>query len=330
MKFMNELVSILIPCYNHEKYIDSCLKSIIAQSYENIEVLICDDRSQDSSFEKLVSWKPLLENRFPRVEIYKNKENLGVCKTLNGLIDRSRGVYIKTLASDDMMDPNAIADYVGFASVNECDIVFSNAYFINEHDKFPIDTSIAREKYYSHIPLHGKKLTEKLISGNFIQGASLFIRKQTFEKYGVFDEGYLYEDWEFLLRVSVSGTIEYMDKTPAFYRVLDGSLSHYDSISEKSRKKFRIFYSDMKKLFEKYSEYCSDSSKCISFNNSIRTAIVLNDHMLVNEITRDMNALGLRLLFANKVRILALKFGIYNFLRTAKNSVKARRSNAGS
>ena len=81
---------------------------------------------------------------------------------------------------------------------------------------------------------------------------------------------------------------------------------------------------------EKYSAYASDSSKCISFNNSIRTAIVLNDHMLVNEITRDMSAMGLRVLFAKKVRIMALRLGIYNLLRTVKNLAKARRYHAGS
>lgn len=327
VKTMDKLVSILIPCYNHEKYIDSCLKSLIAQSYKNIELLICDDCSRDTSFAKLLAWKPLLESRFSRVELYKNEKNQGVCKTLNGLINRSRGEYIKTLASDDMLRPDAISDYVEFSKLTEFDIVFSNAYIINEHDTYPVDESIERRKYYSSIPPRGNRLTSKLIAGNYIQGASLFIRRETFEKFGVFDEQYLYEDWEYLLRVSVSGTIEYMDKIPVYYRILDGSLSNFNSSSEEGRKKYRIFYSDMKKLFEKYNEYTSKESNNITFNQTIRTAVILHDHVLLDAIIKDMRALGLNVFFGNKIRIISLKIGIYNLLRYIKNSVKRETKN---
>lgn len=321
---MHDLVSIVIPCYNHEKYIDSCIQSIMNQSYDNIELLICDDCSPDSSYEKLLAWKPELEKRFPRVEIYRNEKNQGVCKNLNELINRAQGDFIKTLASDDMLRPNAISDYVDFARTTEFDVAFSNAYVIGENDSYPVDEQVEHKKAYNQIPPHGRQLTHELLSNNFIQGASFFIRKETFEKYGLFDEQYIYEDWEFHLRVSTTGIIEYMDKVPVYYRVADGSLSHYNTSSEVGRKKFRIAYQHNRKIFEKYSKYATKVSENSFFNQNIRTAVVLNDHDLVNEMLRDMKALNVDLFWGNKIRVLALKLGIYNLLRSVKNLVKEK------
>lgn len=319
---MHDLVSIVIPCYNHEKYVDSCIQSIVDQTYDNIELLICDDCSPDSSYEKLLAWKPELEKRFPRVEIYRNEKNQGVCKNLNELINRAQGDFIKTLASDDMLRPDAISDYVNFASTTEFDIAFSNAYIIDDSEQYPVEERKNRKTAYTAAPPSGRGLTERLLQRNFIQGASFFIRKETFEKYGLFDEQYIYEDWEFHLRVSTTGIIAYMDKVPVYYRVADGSLSHYDSSTEAGRKKFRIAYEHNRKIFEKYSKYASKVSENSFFNQNIRTAVVLNDHDLVDEMLRDMKALNVDLFRENKIRVLALKLGIYNALRYIKNLVK--------
>ena len=58
----NPLVSLLIPCYNHELFLDDCLESIIAQDYANIELLICDDCSPDNSYTKILSYEQRLKD----------------------------------------------------------------------------------------------------------------------------------------------------------------------------------------------------------------------------------------------------------------------------
>ena len=58
------MISILVPCYNHEKYVEDCLKSLINQDYSNIEIIIYDDCSSDNSFNMIMKWENNLKKRF--------------------------------------------------------------------------------------------------------------------------------------------------------------------------------------------------------------------------------------------------------------------------
>ena len=73
------LVSIVIPAYNHEKYIKETIKSLINQTYENLELIVIDDGSTDSTFEKLQELKQECEERFVRV-VFQKKENEGTAR----------------------------------------------------------------------------------------------------------------------------------------------------------------------------------------------------------------------------------------------------------
>ncbi len=108
---MDELVSVLIPLYNHEQYINECLDSIKNQTYSNIEVIIVNDGSSDNS-EKIV--KQWIENN-PNLNIkYISQENQGVTKTLNKMIGLSKGEYITLCASDDVLKEESIEKRVEF------------------------------------------------------------------------------------------------------------------------------------------------------------------------------------------------------------------------
>ena len=68
----NPLVSVIIPVYNHEKYVQETIKSIINQTYKNIELLMLDDGSKDNSFAKTLELKEECEKRFVRVIMERN------------------------------------------------------------------------------------------------------------------------------------------------------------------------------------------------------------------------------------------------------------------
>ena len=70
------LVSVVIPCYNHEKFIQDCIQSVIDQTYQNIELIIIDDGSKDSSVEIIEKMLPACEQRFVRFE-FRNRPNKG-------------------------------------------------------------------------------------------------------------------------------------------------------------------------------------------------------------------------------------------------------------
>lgn len=115
---MNDLVSVLIPAYNHEKYVQDTIQSIIDQTYQNIEFIIIDDGSTDNTFNKINELKRVCENRFTRY-ISLTQENQGSCTTLNKLLELSKGDYIYSLASDDKATPNAIQTLHNFLSQND-------------------------------------------------------------------------------------------------------------------------------------------------------------------------------------------------------------------
>ncbi len=111
------LVSVLIPAYNHENYVQEAIKSIISQTYENIELLVVNDGSVDSTWQKICEMELECKKRFVRV-VFWTQKNLGVCMTLNELVDNARGDYIYLIASDDKAFPFSIEKEVDFLDEN--------------------------------------------------------------------------------------------------------------------------------------------------------------------------------------------------------------------
>ena len=99
----SELVSIIVPIYNSEKYLNDCLKSIQKQTYHNIEILLIDDGSQDNSL-VICEEVGVLDDR---IKIY-HQENQGVSAARNRGIELAKGKYILFIDSDDMIIDNMV------------------------------------------------------------------------------------------------------------------------------------------------------------------------------------------------------------------------------
>ena len=100
-----ELVSILIPVYNREKYIVECIESAISQDYKNIEIIISDNCSTDKSWEIIEGY----QKKCPNIIINRNSENLGPINNWKKCFSLSKGNWIKFLFSDDKIDRTHIA-----------------------------------------------------------------------------------------------------------------------------------------------------------------------------------------------------------------------------
>lgn len=98
MREENALVSIIIPVYNVEKYLDKSVRSAVEQTYERIEIILVDDGSQDNSGELCDLWK----SRDNRVRVI-HKENGGLSSARNAALDIADGEYFYFLDSDDYM-----------------------------------------------------------------------------------------------------------------------------------------------------------------------------------------------------------------------------------
>lgn len=117
---MSGMVSVIIPLYNSEKYIVRCIESVINQSYNNLEIIIIDDNSNDKSSE-IVKW---YLNKYNNIRYIKNKVRLGVSQCRNiGLLE-AESQYVLFLDSDDWIDLNCLKKAVEkFDSDYQIDIV---------------------------------------------------------------------------------------------------------------------------------------------------------------------------------------------------------------
>lgn len=106
----DHLISILVPAYNHEKYVGDCIRSILAQDWPRMELLVVDDGSTDGTWQMLQDLAEVARRsgRLERVEI-ETQRNQGICATLNRLCGMARGEAVAIIASDDMYLPGALS-----------------------------------------------------------------------------------------------------------------------------------------------------------------------------------------------------------------------------
>lgn len=116
---MVRLVSVIVPVYNAEKYLDRCINSIIKQTYENIELLLIDDGSTDQSSEICIAWK----NKDSRVRFF-HQENAGVSSARNLGLTNATGDYITFVDADDYIELDFCEKMVAVIQQSNAEIVF--------------------------------------------------------------------------------------------------------------------------------------------------------------------------------------------------------------
>ena len=133
MNHMNRpLVSVIVPEYNQEKYIEECLNSVVNQTYENLQIIVFNDGSKDQTGLKI---EQFLKTQNRKIE-YISKENEGLCKTLNRGLRMTKGEYVAIIASDDMWLANKIEEQVRFLEENKnIGLVCSDALFLKGNTK---------------------------------------------------------------------------------------------------------------------------------------------------------------------------------------------------
>lgn len=116
--FENPLVSVIVPIYNVESYLDECLNSIKMQTHDNLEIIVIEDCSTDNSMQVLQS-----HLKDTRIKIIKHLKNEGVSSARNAGIDMATGVYIMFVDSDDIIDVRLIAACVNCATTTKADLI---------------------------------------------------------------------------------------------------------------------------------------------------------------------------------------------------------------
>jgi alpha-1,3-rhamnosyltransferase len=213
------LVSILMPCYNHEAYVVSSLESVAASDYKLIEFIFIDDASKDNSFNIAKKWFEGNQGRFARTVCIQHDKNRGICATLNELCAFSHGEYISIIASDDLLLMDAISKQVSFCQSHGVDFVFSDCLLIDESGKL---VAVSALKYFCK---KGQRLKRKIclaadiIFSWEIPWNKFFMKSDLIRKIGHFDENFCYEDRDFIIRVLMNGSFKFMESTTTAYRI---------------------------------------------------------------------------------------------------------------
>jgi len=216
MKNNEPLVSIVIPCYNHEDFVQDSIQSVIEQTYENIELIIIDDGSKDGSVAKIQQMIESCEQRFVRFE-FRSRPNKGLSATLNEAIEWCQGKYFAALASDDVILENKTKIQVKFLEEHK-DIlaVFGGVKSINENNK-ELKVSLGEAKLYNF---------KRIIMHKYdLPAPTQMMRLESVIKIGGYDSHIIIEDWYMWLKLSRWGGVFYMNEIFALYRQHDNNIS---------------------------------------------------------------------------------------------------------
>ena len=110
----DKLVSVIIPVYNVEKFVEQAIVSIIKQTYKHLEIIVIDDGSSDNTYKIVAD----LATQDPRIKPYKNEQNLKIVKTLNRALSLAQGEYIARMDGDDISALDRIEKQVAFLESN--------------------------------------------------------------------------------------------------------------------------------------------------------------------------------------------------------------------
>jgi alpha-1,3-rhamnosyltransferase len=253
------LVTVYIPAYNHENYVQGSIQSVINQTYPNIEFIIVNDNSTDSTHEKIEQMIPKCLERFKRFEYINKSVNQGLVDSVNICHDWSSADFISGVASDDLMFPNLISELLKemLALNDEYAIVAGNAVNMNsqgavlynvvsEGESYP-DIMLLKSKTVFDSGLYGEY--SELLKANHVCAQSLLVRKKCIFDVGLYDRDIAIDDWNMWLKLSKKYKFHYVHKILSAYRTHETN-----TIRTASRK----LMEGKLKIFERDRQYCAD------------------------------------------------------------------------
>lgn len=215
---MTRLVSVLVPAFNHDKYIIECLNSILFQDYNKIELIIIDDGSHDSTPILISDWLEEHGSRFDSI-YFEVRTNCGISSTLNYMLSHCKGDFVTICASDDVLVTNSISmriDYIN--SNNNIDAILTDSYVIDENSRVIHESAIKSlcKIKYSYLL---QNFNETVLLSWCVFGPNQFFKRSVFLKLKGYDQSLLVEDREFWLRLLAKFNCEFYPHRLAYYRI---------------------------------------------------------------------------------------------------------------
>ena len=168
---MNDLISVIMPAYNCEKYIAEAIQSVLNQTYIDFELIIIDDCSKDNTLDIIKDFK----SKDSRIKVYESSENSGVSKTRNRGIFESSGEWVAFLDSDDIWDNKKLEKQIKYAKKINAGFVFTGVSYIDENGN----------KYTGIFDAPVRVSYKELLKQNVISCSSVMIKKSYFSDFNI-------------------------------------------------------------------------------------------------------------------------------------------------
>jgi glycosyltransferase involved in cell wall biosynthesis len=205
------LVSVIMPSYNHAKFLPEAIESVLGQTFEDFELIIIDDGSEDGSQEIIKDYS----KKDNRVRAIFHAENLGISRTFNELIEKAKGDFISCIASDDLWVKDKLEKQLKIMEQDENLVVWTEGEIID------VDGHSTGEKFtqlYDGTEKNGN-IFDNLLSGNFIYGSSMMYKSENLKGIQI-DENLKYlNDHKFFLDLAYRYNFHFIPEPISKYRV---------------------------------------------------------------------------------------------------------------
>ena len=229
------LISVIINCHNGQKYLKSCIKSILNQDYNNFEIIFWNNSSTDKSEEIIKKFKD------KRIRIFSSKKFLKLYKSRNLAINKAKGSFVTFCDTDDMWMKNKLSKQVDLLKKNrKIKFIYSNYYVLNELNK------TKKLRFKTNLP--SGDITQNLIENYLIGILTTMIEKKILIKY-FFNPNYeIVGDFDLFMRLSTKYDFYSIQNPLAIYRIHNNNFSS---------KKINIYISELKRwLKENLKQNC--------------------------------------------------------------------------
>jgi glycosyltransferase involved in cell wall biosynthesis len=212
-------VSVIIPSYNHEQYVEPCIQSVLDQTFQDFEIVVVDDGSRDGTVSRIRNF------RDRRIRLFTLEENQGACVAANTCLDHAQGRYIAMLSSDDLFVADKLMKQVQFLDAHPSTaVVFGQARVIGEDGEAFQDT----KHLYWNVFVQPNRTRHEWLNTFFFQGnclchPSALIRRELYEDVGRYDERMAnVPDLDLWVRTCLRHDIHVMPDEVTLFRVRSG------------------------------------------------------------------------------------------------------------
>ncbi|MBI5475596.1 MAG: glycosyltransferase [Ignavibacteriales bacterium] len=205
-------ISVVMPVYNGEKYLNQAIDSILDQSFTDFEFIIINDGSTDRTAEILQSYKD------PRIILINNQKNLGIIESLNKGFKKASGAFICRMDADDVSLSDRLTVQLNYMKSNPgIAIVGSNAILIDQNGN-----EISREIY----PTTTEEIKKSIFIHNPFAHGSVMIRSFVIKECGLYDKRFIHtEDYDLWLRIAARYDVANLQETLLLRRIHDANIT---------------------------------------------------------------------------------------------------------